>query len=303
MTKYENSILLGDCRLLLKDLDDDSIDLCITSPPYWGCRDYGTDGQIGIEQNPFTYVDELAKIFALVKAKLKPDGNVFVIIDDVWVSNWTRCRKNTWISSKDGDDEGISNEDIPDKCKIQKNWPKTLGMDWFKAKQKMLLPERLVIKMQEEQSWFFREKLIWFKPNAGNYTNIHDRFAHAYEYVLHFTKSQYYFVNMAAIKDPETGKLQRDVLPIPIERSKSEHSAVFPKALVELLIDFSCPANGIVPDPFCGTGTTLVVARAMKRRYIGFELSEAYHKIAVERVASGEGVRGSGKNTSLLEWA
>nr|MDO8117606.1 DNA methyltransferase [Candidatus Sigynarchaeota archaeon] len=128
MAKHENSIILGDCRSVLKALDDKSIDVCITSPPYWGCRDYGTDGQIGIEQNPFDYVAELAGIFAVIKKKLKPEGNVFIIIDDVWVSNWTRCRQHTWISSKDGD-EGISNEDIQDKCKIPRNWPKTLGMD------------------------------------------------------------------------------------------------------------------------------------------------------------------------------
>lgn len=302
MANHENMVILGDCRTLLKSLDDDSIDACITSPPYWGCRDYGIDGQIGIEQNPFDYVNELAGIFSVVKDKLKLDGNLFTIIDDVWVSNWTRCRKNTWISSKDGEDEGVSNEDIPDKCKIPRNWPKTLGMDWFKAKQKMLLPERLTIKMQEEQGWFFREKLIWYKPNAGNYTNIHDRFAHAYEYVLHFTKSQYYYANMNAIKDPMTGKLQRDVLSIPIERSSSEHSAVFPKALVKLLIEFSCPQGGSVLDPFCGTGTTLVVAKALKRSYIGIELSEAYYNVAKNRIESGEEIRGTGKNSSLLEW-
>ncbi len=302
MAKHENSILLGDCRALIGEIDDESIDTCITSPPYWGCRDYGADGQVGIEQNPFDYVAELASIFAKIKEKLKPDGNAFVVIDDVWVSNWTRCRQHTWISSKDGD-EGISNEDIQDKCKIPRNWPKTLGMDWFKAKQKMLLPERLTIKMQEEQGWFFREKLIWYKPNAGNYTNIRDRFAHAYEYILHFTKNQQYHVNMDAIKDPETGKLQRDVLAIPIERSKSEHSATFPKALVELLINFTCPPGGLVLDPFCGTGTTLVVAKAMKRRYVGIELSEAYYKEAVQRVASTQERQGRGKAGNLLEWA
>ncbi len=302
MAKHENTILLGDCRVLIGELGDESIDTCITSPPYWGCRDYGTDGQVGIEQNPFDYVTELASIFAKIKEKLKPDGNVFIVIDDVWVSNWTRCRQHTWISSKDGD-EGISNEDIQDKCKIPRNWPKTLGMDWFKAKQKMLLPERLTIKMQEEQGWYFREKLVWYKPNAGNYTNIRDRFAHAYEYVLHFTKNQQYFTNMEAIKDPETGKLQRDVLSIPIERSKSEHSATFPKALVELLLNFACPPGGLVLDPFCGTGTTLVVAKAMKRRYVGIELSEAYYKEAVQHVASTEVQRGRGKARNLLEWA
>ncbi|NMC03846.1 MAG: site-specific DNA-methyltransferase [Candidatus Lokiarchaeota archaeon] len=302
MVQHENSILLGDCRALLKELDDASIDTCITSPPYWGCRDYGAEGQVGIEQNPFDYVTELASIFATIKEKLKLDGNVFIIIDDVWVSNWTRCRQHTWISSKD-QDEGISNEDIQDKCKIPRNWPKTLGMDWFKAKQKMLLPERLTIKMQEEQGWYFREKLVWYKPNAGNYTNIRDRFAHAYEYILHFTKNQQYHVNMNAIKDPETGKLQRDVLSIPIERNASAHSATFPKALVELLVDFTCPAGGIVLDPFCGTGTTLVVAKAMKRRYVGIELSPAYHAEAVQRLASSEGHQPRGKAGNLLEWA
>ena len=167
----------------------------------------------------------------------------------------------------------------------------------------LLLPERLTIKMQEEQGWYFREKLIWYKPNVGNYTNIRDRFAHAYEYVLHFTRSQQYHANMDAIKDPETGKLQRDVLSIPIERSKSEHSATFPKALVELLIEFACPASGLVLDPFCGTGTTLVVAKAMNRRYVGIELSEAYHKEAVQRLASAEGHPVRGKTGNLLEWA
>ncbi|HME50644.1 MAG TPA: site-specific DNA-methyltransferase [Candidatus Lokiarchaeia archaeon] len=300
MVKFENQILLGDCRNLLKELDNNSIDTCITSPPYWGCRDYGIDDQIGIEENPFDYVDELVKIFALVKEKLTPKGNLWIIIDDVWVSNWTRCRQHTWISSKD-DDHGISNEYIQDKCKIQRNWSKALGLEWLKAKQKLLLPERMIIRMQEEQNWFFREKLIWFKPNAGNYTNIHDRFAHAYEYVLHFTKEQYYFVNMDAIKEQPDGKLKRDVLSIPIERSASQHSAVFPKALIKILLEFSCPPGGVVLDPFCGTGTTLIVAKNLGHSYIGIELSPDYHKVANDSIEMAKKGKISSKEPSLMK--
>ncbi|MFX0101601.1 MAG: DNA-methyltransferase [Candidatus Hodarchaeota archaeon] len=281
-SNQKNRILKGDCRILLDEIEDNSIDVCITSPPYWGCRDYGVKEQIGVEENPFDYVDELVEIFSKIKEKLTKDGHLFVVIDDVWVSNWTRCRQHTWISSKD-EDEGVSNEDIQDKCKIGRNWAKTLGLKWLKAKQKMLLPERMIIKMQEQDLWFFREKLIWFKPNAGNYTNIRDRFAHAYEYVLHFTKSQFYYSNLGAIKD-KNGKLRRDVLSIPIQRSKSKHSAVFPESLIKLLIEFSCPKDGTILDPFAGTGTTLIVAKKLGRSYIGMELSPDYYKIACQKL-------------------
>lgn len=283
-------IILGDCRTVLKTIKDNSINVCITSPPYWGCRDYGTDGQIGIEQNPFDYIEELLNIFSIIKNKLTVDGNLFIIIDDIWISNWTRCRKNTWISSKE-EKQGMSSEtkEMREKSKIQRNWAKDIekkpGMEWFKAKQKMMLPERLIIRMQEEQLWFFREKLIWYKPNVGNYTNVHDRFAHAYEYILHLTKSQYYFTNMNAIIDEKTRKLQRDVLEIPIEKTDNIHTATFPLALVETLINFTCPQNGIVLDPFCGIGTTLIAAEKLGQSAIGIELSLEYYKLAQEGVS------------------
>lgn len=280
--KHENEVILGDCRSVLNDLDDNSIDICITSPPYWGCRDYCIDNQIGIENDPFEYISELKKIFSIVKKKLKEKGNLYIVIDDVWVSNWTRGRKNTWVSSK-GNEEGISSEKL-DYMAIQRNWPKKLCKSWLKAKQKLLLPERLIIKMQEEDEWIFREKIIWYKTNAGNYTNVKDRLAHAYEYILHFTKNQYYYANMKALIDENSGKMQRDVLFIPIERSDNQHSAIFPKLLVKTLMDFSCPSNGILLDPFCGTGTALVVAKSLGNSYIGIELSPIYQQIALKRL-------------------
>jgi len=294
MARHENTILLGDCRDRLHDLDDDSVASCITSPPYWGCRDYGVAGQIGIEENPLDYVTELANVFDIVQRKLERSGNLFIIIDDIWISNWTRRGDRAWVSSLTMK-EGESSEDFREECNFQRNWSKDIrkkpGMAWFKAKQKMMLPERMAIEMQEHHGWFFREKLIWYKPNVGNYTNARDRFAHAFEYILHFTRSQDYYADMDSIRE-DSGKLRRDVISIPIERTRSDHPATFPAELARLLIGFSCPESSIVLDPFCGSGTTLVVASAMKRKYIGIELSEIYHEIAERRLKE--------KNKSLI---
>jgi DNA modification methylase len=296
VVKHENEVILGDCRVLIPDLDDGSINSCITSPPYWGCRNYDADGQIGLEQSPLEYIDELFKIFSILKPKLRADGSLFIVIDDVWASNWTRGRDHTWISPK-SKHEGVTSEAFRGECAIDRNWTEKLGIAWIKAKQKLLLPERLAIRMQEEDGWFLREDLTWHKVNAGNYTNIRDRFAHASEHVLHFTRSQKYYADMEAIRDGK-GKLCHDVLDIPIERSPTEHSAVFPKKLVEKLIGFSCPVDGIVLDPFCGTGTTLVVAKAMDRRYIGIELSEAYYNITMQALGES-GVRMTSRCSEL----
>jgi len=289
-------IILGDCRIILNDLDDNSVLTCITSPPYWGDRDYGVDGQIGVEKNPFDYITELASVFDIVRKKLAEKGSLFVVIDDTWVSNFTRCRKNSWLSSREGNNEGIDNESIRDECLIDRNWSKEIskqpGMAWLKAKQKMMLPERLAIEMQEKRDWFFREKLIWYKTNVGNYTNARDRFAHAHEYILHFTKSQDYFVSMPSIRDDE-GKLYHDVISIPIEREDNEHPATFPKQLARMLINFSCPVGGVVLDPFAGAGTTLVAAKQAKRGYIGIEISEKYREIAEKNVSEVIVNRGS----------
>lgn len=283
MPSHENTVLLGDCRVMLAEVDDGSVDSCVTSPPYWGDRDYGVENQLGIEPSPFDYVDELFKVFSTVQKKLVKTGNLFVVIDDVWASNWSKCREHTWISSK-SNDEGVSSEKIRDKCKIDRNWPAKLGINWLKAKQELMLPERLSIRMQETGGWFVREKIVWFKENCGNYTNVRDRFAHSYEHVLHFTKSQAYYADMDAIT--VNGKLTRDVISIPIERNSTEHSASFPMALAGLLVNFSCPEGGTVLDPFSGIGTTLIAAKRSKRNYIGIEISKKYRDISISTLAA-----------------
>jgi len=301
---FQDTILQGDVIEQLRKLPGDLVDCIVTSPPYWSLRDYGVDGQIGMEEHPKDYINKLVEVFHEVKRVLKPAGTVFLNIGDTYYGKMN--------FTEDYASSGKVHQWRPDKP-LRENLPKT---NWLQPKQKLLIPERIAIAMQE-QGWILRNSIIWYKTNHMC-ASVTDRLTCAYEPVFFFTKSKQYYFNLNAIrKAPQPSTITRnnyghngsksgqeaisrpreageffnplganpgDMWSIATESSKSTHIATFPTKLVKQCIKCGCPDNGLVMDIFAGSGTTLYVARRLARHYLGIELNEKYVEIARRRL-------------------
>lgn len=268
----KNKILLGDCLKNLKKFPDNSIDCVVTSPPYWALRDYDVAGQLGLEKKYMEYVSKLCDIFDEIKRVLKNKGTCWVNIGDTYLKT--------------------------SLCQI---------------------PSHFAIEMCN-RGWILRNEIIWHKPNAMP-SSVKDRFTVDFEKVFFFTKSKkYYFEQQLqessnkadveyrralrreksyTMKKPyahnfpksfrEDGKRNmRAVWSIATKPFVEAHFATYPEALIEPMIQGGCPIDGIVLDPFFGSGTTGVVAIKNNRKYVGIELNPEYIKIAKKRLAENK---------------
>ena len=274
--KFVNKIICGDALSVLKTFPSESIDCCCTSPPYYLQRDYQIDGQLGMEKSHTEYIDKLVEIFGHVRRVLKDKGSCWIVI---------------------GDSEKEKNRSL------------------------LCIPERLALAMtdqQQEDGWILRSKIIWWKRNATP-SSAKDRFTVDYETVLWFVKSPqgYYFETQYEphnskyefrykspfggygnksgqgafnyskprfIKPNPLGRIKRSVWDIPVEAYKGTHFAVFPSKLIETPIKATCPQNGIVLDPFMGSGTTALIAMNNGRKFIGIELNQKHIDLANDRL-------------------
>jgi len=172
-------VKIGDSRELIHTLDDSSIDCVMTSPPYWGLRDYGHDNQMGLENTPEEYLDNMVGLFSDIKDKLKPDGNCFVNLGDTYngTKKGNKCLKNNMVNT-----EGFTKQksNIPDKCLC-------------------MIPERFAWQMIQT-GWILRNKIIWYKPNHMP-ESVTDRLTKSYEVIYHFVKSQKYYYDLDAIRE------------------------------------------------------------------------------------------------------
>jgi DNA modification methylase len=304
---FENRILLGNSLDILKTLPEQSVDCCVTSPPYYLMRDYGgIDGQIGLEDTPEEYIKKLVAVFKEVKRVLKDTGTLWVIIGDGYAGSRKGAQGKHLY--------GYRNKEIPKKVYLNEDMiTKTLiGIPW-----------RFALAMQD--NWILRQDIIWAKPNPMP-EPYKDRFCRSHEYIFLFSKQQKYYFNHKnaledsiiydrqkkllnrrgyAIKMDEHGlrpqnhgeaietaekKTMRDVWFITTEVSKEKHYAMFPQRLIMPCLLCGCPENGIVLDPFMGGGTTAVVAVKHFRKYIGIEINPEYIKIAERRIAHEKGL-------------
>ena len=315
-----NKIHIGDALDLMKQMDDESVDCIITSPPYWQKRDYQIDGQIGLEKDFRDYLVKLIAIFTEAKRVLKSPGTMFINIADSYAGNKP---------------DGITDAKLD--YVFHGEVSKTLC--GIKRKSLMLIPQRLQIALVDD-GWILRNEIIWHKPNVMP-SSVQDRFTIDYEPIFFFTKSErYYFEQLkepfqakdeASIKaylngdkcresrgdiTPQSGRRKQDAINNPTYtgfnaryetpkdgmRNKrcvwqivsspgydDNHFASYPEALVEPLIQCGCPKEGIVLDPFSGSGTTAAVAKRMNRQYIGFELNAEY-AIESEKRIRGEAI-------------
>jgi len=255
----ESIVLEGDVHHALALLPADSVQCVVTSPPYWGLRDYGIAGQIGLEPTLAGFIQALTGVFAEVKRVLAPDGVL-------------------WLNIGDGYTSGNRGWRAPDK----KNPNRAMNVrpdnpPGLKDKDLMGIPWRLAFALQDS-GWFLRSDIVWHKPNAMP-ESVKDRPTRSHEYLFMLTKSEQYLYDAEAIKEPaENGhtRNRRTVWSINTGSSGSTHIASFPQALVEPCILASTKPDDFVLDPFFGSGTVGLVARRFARRYVGIELNPAY---------------------------
>jgi len=396
-----NQILCGDCIQVMNEFPKASVDLVVTSPPYWGLRDYGVDGQIGLEDHPNKYIESLVLVARQIRRVLKKSGSFYLNLGDTYFGKlgFTEeyANKKQWHPEKP----------LRGNCKKDGKW--------LQPKQLMLIPSRTAIALQED-GWVLRNDIVWFKPNHMP-SSVTDRLTNSWEHVFHFVKARKYFYDLDAIRKPHKvcgvtdkrpmgvlrqklypnsrynksddshlaqfqykgkfegskdaelfgsprartqrdyqytgkgnpnnkrlgagrqvrgecgdnkkrhlgcepkgknpgdirkieqtaeffiqkgsggnvnlpasthpqGKNPSDFWKITTKPFNGAHFAVFPPNLIKPIIKSSCPKNGVVLDPFCGSGTALVVAHKLGRKWVGIDLNPKYKEIALKRLES-----------------
>jgi DNA modification methylase len=347
------TILQGDVREVLKTLPDESVHCVVTSPPYWGLRDYGVEGQIGLESSPSEYLTHMVDVFREVRRTLRDDGTLWVNMGDSYASG-DRATYRSGASDNKGQ-------------QVQDDMPRPKTPPGLKPKDLVGMPWRLAFALQAD-GWFLRQDIIWHKPNPMP-ESVRDRCTKAHEYIFLLAKFERYYYDFERILEPvngtahargdgvnpkcyngssfttgktaaphenvgqgprraykmpdgwdtgpgahgsfhrngrEKGKTpkskqnesfsaavaglvearnKRSIWTVPTQAFPEAHFATFPEELIKPCVLAGCPAGGTVLDPFFGSGTTGLVARAQGCKCIGIELNPDYIKIAERRLA------------------
>jgi len=315
-------IIQGDCREALKQIDAGSVHICVTSPPYFGLRDYGGgEGEIGSEQEVEEYVNAMVDVFREVRRCLRDDGTVWLNLGDSYMA-----QKNVAPPPQTIGGQRDMPTFIPGNRRDQKG---------LKHKDLIGIPWRVAFALQAD-GWWLRQDIIWHKPNPMP-ESVTDRCTKAHEYIFLLSKKSHYYFDNEAIKEPlaeasfgraerkkkliertglgtlgkqvedgvdsthgyaglamgrngKTGysddgmKNKRSVWTVNTKGYKGAHFAVYPKNLILPCILAGCPEGGTVLDPFTGSGTTAVVALENNRNFVGTELNPEYIKIAENRI-------------------
>lgn len=265
----------GDALDILRTMPDESVQCVVTSPPYWGLRDYGVDGALGMESTVTEYVANIVQVFQELHRVLRGDGTLWLNLGDSYVASPNAG--TGWESSTLTQPNGRAR-------KIQKAQEAAmLGHRRFEGlapKNLIGIPWRVVFALQD-QGWWLRSDIIWSKPNAMP-ESVTDRLTRVHEYVFLLTRSARYFYDAGAIR--VNGANKRTVWAIPTEPFPEAHFATFPKALVEPCVKAGSRPDDIVLDPFAGSGTTGLVALRLNRRFIGVELNTEYCGMARRRI-------------------
>jgi len=306
-------LLTGDVREVLKGLDPESVQCVVTSPPYWGLRDYGSEDQLGLEETPEEYVENMVSVFQEVKRVLRKDGTVWLNLGDSYAgSNSTKdavIDKDS-LSYKAGHFRGGVSKSVNSK------------VEGLKPKDLVGIPWRVAFALQAD-GWYLRSDIIWNKPNPMP-ESIKDRPTKSHEYIFLLTKSKKYYYDNDAIREPvqdssikrsmygwdcdrpstknasmggegihtekmgsrfvdPNGRNKRTVWKMNTKPYKEAHFATFPEELPETCIKAGTKKGDVVLDPFAGSGTVCAVASRLGRNSIGIELNEEYLKLARKR--------------------
>jgi DNA modification methylase len=306
---YTNEIINSDALAGLKTLPDNCIDCCVTSPPYYELRDYGVAGQIGLETSPEIYIEKLVEVFMEAFRVLKPSGTLWLNIGDSYNGS--------------GKAKGCNLDNYLQRSNSHAQQTKPTNISGLKPKDMIGIPWLLAFELRK-RGWYLRQDIIWHKPNPmPESVKDRCVKAHEYIFLLS-KSAKYYFdckailqpisagshdnnfantnlkyssdknVNQWAkgsvkrifnsLPDGQPAAMKRSVWSIPSQAEREAHFACFPQKLVSDCIKAGCPENGIVLDPFMGSGTTAVVARKLGRKYTGFELNPEYCKISERKL-------------------
>lgn len=304
-------IHVGDCLTILPTLEPGSVRTCVTSPPYFGLRDYGCDGQIGLEATPDEFVAAMVAVFREVRRVLADDGTLWLNLGDSYAGNGgqsvqtgplfkgrARQRENVCISSR-------------------------IAADGLKAKDLCGIPWMVAFALRAD-GWYLRQDIIWAKRNPMP-ESVTDRCTKSHEYIFLLTKSSRYYFDAEAIAEVATGECpgnkkptkgwrayiegapehrsalslhnigaretrnKRSVWTVATQPFKEAHFATFPERLIEPCILAGTATGDTVLDPFMGAGTTAVVALRLGRKYVGCELNPEYAQIANRRLNNTTG--------------
>ena len=256
-------IKLGDCRDILKTLPDASVHCVVTSPPYFGLRDYGVDGQIGLETSPDAFVAEMVAVFREVRRVLRDDGTLWLNLGDTYYSG-------------NGQPKGADAKS-PSRnfSRSFYRWQDRPGMGMPK-KSLVGVPWRVAFALQDE-GWTLRSEIIWHRPSAFSGAGVSDRPFTTHETIYLFSKARRYWFDEGSCSLGTVWSIEH-------EKSIKGHSAAFPTELVERCIKAGCPKGGTVLDPFGGAGTTGLVADRLGRNAVLIELNPEYAAIAERRI-------------------
>ena len=298
-----NKIYYGDVRETLPNLWQYKAQMCVTSPPYYGLRDYGgEDNQVGQEETPEEYINNMVDIFRLVRDNLMDDGTLWLNIGDSYY-NYRPGKGQSYPKQS----VSKTKQDLPDKCNKRGN-----KLEGLKEKDLIGIPWMLAFALRQD-GWYLRQDIIWHKPNPMP-ESVRDRCTKSHEYIFLFSKSKKYFYDNEAIKEdakdwgvrnrvngkyhnkgtglqPHTGltksypkKNKRSVWSVTNKPYKGAHFAVFPPDLISPCILAGSRVGDLVLDPFMGSGTTAMVSKQLGRDYLGCELHSDYSELAEKRI-------------------
>lgn len=271
-------ILVGDCIEKMRELPEKSVNTCVTSPPYFGLRDYGHDGQIGLEPTPDAYVAKMVDVFREVRRVLADDGTLWVNLGDSYASY--RDGKATPDTTR-GDDVGT----LVEKGQAKNRMASTFAGTSIKHKDIIGIPWRVAFALQSD-GWYLRQDIIWHKPNPMP-ESVTDRCTKAHEYIFLLSKAERYYYDGGAVMEGAADnekRNRRSVWTVATRPYRGAHFATFPPDLIEPCILAGCPSDGTILDPFGGAGTTGVVAKKHGRKAILIELNPAYAEMARNRI-------------------
>uniref|UniRef100_A0A6M3J8F3 site-specific DNA-methyltransferase (cytosine-N(4)-specific) n=1 Tax=viral metagenome TaxID=1070528 RepID=A0A6M3J8F3_9ZZZZ len=301
--------VIGDVLDVLEDQPDGAFSCCVTSPPYWGLRDYGHDGQIGLEQTPEEYVARMVEVFGEVRRVLRDDGTLWLNLGDSYAASAGSHR--AYKPHLAGSDD----------LNVPRRFPPPSGL---KPKDLVGIPWRVAFALQAD-GWYLRSDIIWHKPNPMP-ESVTDRPTKAHEYVFLLSKSARYYYDADAVREPMapsyaeryaysfggqknehltaedahgpgsrthpigdrvpgTGRNKRTVWTVATAPFSGAHFACFPPALIKPCVMAGCPEGGVVLDPFFGSGTTGMVAESLGRGWFGIELNPDYEPLIRQRTA------------------
>jgi DNA modification methylase len=301
-------IIYGDCREKLKELGPESVQMCVTSPPYWGLRDYGHDDQLGLEETPEEYTDNMVEVFRQVKRVLRDDGTLWLNLGDSYANAGSdgSCGKTAKVGNTLSGQQKTTNKLV----------------SGLKQKDLIGIPWRVAFALQTD-GWYLRQDIIWHKPNPMP-ESVTDRCTKSHEYIFLMSKSEKYFYDADAVREKTgleitwdeyktkkgrwferdsngqglnqidrtersgsyshpNGRNKRSVWTVATKPYSEAHFAVFPQELIEPCIQAGSKTGDVVLDPFFGSGTTGEVAERFGRNYIGIELNEDYKSLQQKR--------------------